>query len=273
MLLKAVNDAVEANAKRGWVRLMYAYPSNFTTPMIRALAELAHVVKYIDIPLQHASNRMLEAMRRNVTRERTTALLQELRDIVPGVAIRTTFITGFPGETEEDHQELLEFVEEIGFDAMGVFEYSREPGTRAGTMDADPALHVPAEIKARRKDELMSLQQQIAFEQAAFIAGHFDENDPANTGHQFDVLIDRPLASKGRATAGVEAVYGGAGQLYQGRCYFQAPDIDSVTYVQSGEALAPGELVRCTIVGSNSYDLVARPTNELTKKVSLRVVR
>jgi len=273
MLLRAVNDAVELNAKRGWVRLMYAYPSNFTTPMIRAMADLAHVVKYIDIPLQHASNRMLEAMKRNVTRERTTALLQELREIVPGVAIRTTFITGFPGETEEDHQELMEFVEEMGFDAMGVFEYSREPGTRAGTMDMDPALHVPAEVKARRKDELMSLQQEIAFEQAAFIASHFDEKDPGNTGHQFDVLIDRPLKSQGRKTAGVESVYGGSGRLYQGRCYFQAPDIDAVTYVQSGEELSPGDLVRCTIVGSNNYDLVARPTNELIKKVSLRVVR
>src|SRR5690606_7689483 len=136
-MLRAVSDAVRETAGAGWVRLMYAYPTNFSDPMIDAMAELVtrgHVVPYIDIPLQHASDRVLAAMRRNVTAAQQRALIEKLRDRIPGMAIRTTFISGFPGETEDDHRQLLEFVEEVGFDALGVFEYSREPGTVAGTM-------------------------------------------------------------------------------------------------------------------------------------------
>ncbi len=278
MLLRAVNDAVERHAggggkAAGWVRLMYAYPTNFNDDMIRAIADLPHVVKYIDIPLQHASNRILKAMRRNVTREHQAELMHKLRDAAPGMAIRTTFITGFPGETEADHEELMAFVDEIGFDAMGVFEYSREPGTPAGTMEVDPALAVPAEVKARRKAELMELQQGIAFNQAKFLAEQFDPRNPETTGVQFDILIDKAMKSSVRDTAGVTEAYGGKGSLYSGRAYFQAPDIDSVTYVTSRETLAPGELVRCTIVDADGYDLVARPVSELVRRVSLKVVQ
>jgi ribosomal protein S12 methylthiotransferase len=273
MMLKAVNDAVERNAGKGWVRLMYAYPTNFNDDMIKAIADLPHVLKYIDIPLQHASNSILKAMRRNVTREHQTELMHKLRDAAPGMAIRTTFITGFPGETEQDHEELMEFVDEIGFDAMGVFEYSREPGTVAGTMESDPALAVPPEVKARRKAELMELQQNIAFNQAKFLADQFDKHNPETTGVQFDVLIDKALSTSVRDTAGATQAYGGKGSLHKGRAYFQAPDIDGVTYVTSREKLAPGELVRCTIVDSDGYDLVARPVSELSKKVSLNVIR
>lgn len=251
-MLRALNDAVERNGQ-GWVRLMYAYPSTFNDAMIDAVAGLPHIVKYIDIPLQHASDRMLSAMRRNVTAAHQRELILKLRERIPGMSVRTTFITGFPGETEEDHEALLEFVDEMGFEAMGVFEYSPEDHTPAGRMDQDAALRVPAEVKARRHRELMELQQRVAFEQAAFVAGHFDEQQPGS-GLQFDVLIDKPMASKGRATAGV----GAGGRLYKGRCYFQAPDIDSVTYVQSARGLTAGELVRCTVVGSDGYDLIAR---------------
>jgi ribosomal protein S12 methylthiotransferase len=262
-MLRAVAAAFdEAGAKDGWVRLMYAYPSNFSHQMIEAFAELAsggggRVVPYIDMPLQHASNRILKAMRRHVTREQQADVLARLRDKVPGMAIRTTFISGFPGETEEDHEQLLEFVEEIGFEMLGVFEYSHEDGTVAGTMENDPSLAVPAEVKKRRRDEIMALQQRIAFEQAAFQAEQFDENDPVNSGVRFDVLTGVGLG----------------GGLYRARAYFQAPQIDSVTYVQSKKPLAPGELVRCTIVASDGYDLVARPSEELEKKVGLRVLR
>ena len=257
-LLRTLNDAVERHSPRngeGWIRLMYAYPTTFNDEMIRAIADLPRVVKYIDIPLQHASNRMLKAMRRNVTAEHQRELILKLRERIPGMAVRTTFISGFPGETENDHEELLAFVDEMGFDAMGVFEYSREDHTPAGTMELDPALAVPAEVKTRRKNELMALQQEIAFGQAAFLAQQFDEKDPAGSGVQFDVLIDKPLSSKGRATAGV----GRGGSLYQGRCYFQAYDIDAHTFVQSAEGRKPGELARCVIVGSDGYDLIARP--------------
>jgi len=291
-LLRSLNDAVDQYAGgHGWIRLMYAYPTNFADEMIDAIAELRHVCKYIDIPLQHASDAMLTAMRRNVSASHQRELMLKLRERIPGIAIRTTFITGFPGETEDDHQMLMDFVEEIGFDAMGVFEYSQEKGTPAGTMEDDPKLAVPAEIKARRKHELMSLQQSIAFEQAEFLASHFNPDNPADPGVQFDVLIDRSLGLQTKGIRGLDpsgasvesggksgakgdrnAAASGKGSLYQGRGYFQAVDVDSVIYVQSKEPLSTGELVRCTIVGSDGYDLIARPTAELQKKVSLRIL-
>jgi ribosomal protein S12 methylthiotransferase len=281
-MLRAVCDAVRETAGGGgkngggggWVRLMYAYPSNFSDAMIEAFAEMAAegpLVPYIDIPLQHASDQMLTAMRRNVSASQQRELILKLRERIPGMAVRTTFISGFPGETEDDHEELLAFVDEMAFEAVGVFEYSQEPGTVAGRLEDDPALAVPAEVKARRKGEIMALQQRIAFEQAAFLAEQFDEKspEPAAAGLQFDVLIDAPLASSGLATPGV----GAGGRLYKGRTYFQAPGIDAVTFVQSREKLAPGELVRCTIVGSDGYDLVARPTAELDKRVGLKILK
>jgi ribosomal protein S12 methylthiotransferase len=275
-MLRAVNKAFDdAGVKDGWVRLMYAYPTNFSDEMIDALAELSaiaggrgRVLPYIDIPLQHASDRILTAMRRNVSAGHQLELMHKLRERVPGMAIRTTFISGFPGETEADHEQLMAFVEEVGFDAMGVFEYSKEEGTVAGTLEDDPSLAVPAETKARRRNELMELQQRIAFEQAAFLAEQFDEGRPTDTGVQFDVLIDAATRTDGRATTGVL----GKGKLYTGRTYFQAPMIDASTYVHSARALSPGELVRCTIVASDGYDLIARPVDELEKKVTLKVI-
>jgi ribosomal protein S12 methylthiotransferase len=271
-MLRAVSDAVKQTSGAGWVRLMYAYPTNFSDPMIDAMAALAaegHVLPYIDIPLQHASDRILKSMRRNVTSRQQRELMEKLRDRIPGMAIRTTFISGFPGETEADHRQLLEFVEEVGFDALGVFEYSHEPGTVAGTMEDDPKLAVPQEVKARRKGEVMALQQKLAFEQAAYLAEQFDENAPTTTGVQFDILIDEPMRAASTATTGVTR----GGRLYKGRAYFQAPTIDAVTYVQSSEKLAPGELVRCAIVASDGYDLIARPVGELEKKVGLTILK
>lgn len=288
-LLRAVSDAVREEGGAGWVRLMYAYPSNFTDEMIEAISALSLlggkgcVAPYIDIPLQHASDRILEAMRRRVTADHQRALLGKLRDRVPGMAIRTTFITGFPGETEDDHRRLMEFVEEQAFEAMGVFEYSQEAGTPAGTMEQDPALAVPAEIKTRRREELMALQQRLAFEQAAYLGEQFDPADPAGSGVRLDVLIDGPADSPvpldGRleehgepATRSIPEARSGE-SLWKGRTYFQAPQIDAVTYVRSGQRLSPGELIRCAIVGSEGYDLVARPAADLERRVGLRVVR
>jgi ribosomal protein S12 methylthiotransferase len=278
-VLKTVSDEFAKAGVDGWVRLMYAYPSNFSDAMIDAIAEMSvlnttakkrgKVVPYIDIPLQHGSDRMLTAMRRNVSAAHQRELMLKLRERIPGIGIRTTFITGFPGETESDHTQLMEFVEEIGFDAMGVFEYSKEDGTVAGTMEDDPKLAVPAEIKHRRRGELMALQQKIAFEQGAYLAEQFDEARPAKSGVQLDILIDRPTAIRGQKTTGV----GKGGTLYQGRAYFQAPQIDAVTFVQSKRPLSPGELVRCTIVASDGYDLIAKPVDELEKRVELSVLR
>ncbi len=276
-LLHALND-VAADFGGGWMRLMYVYPTYFTDEMIDTIAQLPHIVKYIDIPLQHMSDRMLQTMRRNITKQQQADLLYKLRDRIPGLAIRTTFITGFPGETPEDHEELLEFIDEFGFDMMGVFRYSREPGTPAGRMDLDPQLHVPEKIKAEREAELMTLQQEIAFGNAAFVA---------EQRSRFDVLIEapapgdetsgsRPSGSGPREGGGqgesARDPYEGAIRRYLGRCYHQAPQVDSVTHVVSAEPLSPGELVRCTIIDSDGYDLIARPTAELERKVTLPVV-
>jgi ribosomal protein S12 methylthiotransferase len=270
-MLRAVSDAVKSEGGAGWVRLMYAYPSNFSDAMIAAFAELCRggaVVPYIDMPLQHASDRILASMRRNVTCEQQRRVIRRLRENIKGMAVRTTFISGFPGENEEDHKRLLEFVGEMEFDALGVFEYSREPGTPAGTMEEDASLAVPAETKARRRSEIMELQQQIAFKRTEAIAARFDESSTVS-GVKVDVLIDEATRSTGRATTGV----GKGGKLYRGRTTAQAPMIDSVTFVQSREKLSPGELVKCVIVGADGYDLVARPVEESDTKVRLKVVR
>jgi ribosomal protein S12 methylthiotransferase len=227
-------DALASQYGGRWIRLMYVYPTHFTDAMIDAIAGLPNIVKYIDIPLQHISDRMLKSMRRNITRGRQEELLNKLRERIPGLAIRTTFITGFPGERDEDHEELLEFIQDFQFDMMGVFQYSREEGTPAGTMDLDPALHVPAEVKAERERELMLAQQEIAFSNAQYLA---------ETRSQFDILVEKADV---------------------GRSYFQAPQVDSVTHIQGQRALSPGEFVRCTVIDSDGYDLVATPTSELS---------
>jgi ribosomal protein S12 methylthiotransferase len=250
-------DGVAREFGGGWLRLMYAYPTNFTDEMIEAIASLSNVVKYIDIPLQHISDRMLKLMRRQVGRAEQEALMHRLRERIPGLAVRTTFITGFPGETEDDHRELLDFIEDYQFDMLGVFQYSKEPGTVAGTMDEDPSLHVPAEIKRQREEEIMLRQQRIAFENAQYVA---------EQRCQFDVLIDGEGPRDDSSNGGDE-------QLYVGRCYHQAPQVDSLTYVQSVEPLSPGELVRCTIVDADGYDLIARPTEQLERTLSLPIMQ
>ncbi|MCH2136019.1 MAG: 30S ribosomal protein S12 methylthiotransferase RimO [Phycisphaerales bacterium] len=252
-MLSALND-VAAEFGGGWIRLMYAYPTNFSDEMIDAIASLDHVVKYIDMPLQHATDNMLTAMRRNVSAAAQADLVQTLRDRIDGLALRTTFITGFPGETEDDHAALLEFIEEVQFDAMGVFQYSREGGTVAGTMDQDSSLHVPDEVKARRESELMLLQQSIAFENADWLA---------QQEAVFDVLIDGPAQATG---------LDGGEQAFRGRCCHQAPDVDAMTMVISREDLPTGSLVRSKIIDHDEYDLIAKPLIDLERRLGLPVV-
>lgn len=269
-LLAGLSEVMDDMGCKGWLRLMYAYPSNFSDEMIDAFAALAkrgRLLPYLDIPLQHASTRVLSLMRRHVTSEQQERLINRLRERVPGMAVRTTFISGFPGETEADHQELLAFVERMKFEAVGVFEYSREPGTVAGTMEADATLAVPEETKARRRGEIMALQQKVAFERAAALAAPFEQGGPTKAT-RLDVLIDAPLRTQGKKTSGVSE----AGRLYQGRTRFQAPQIDGVTFVHSQEPLAPGELIPCVVVGSDGYDLIARPVAEAEKRVGLKVI-
>ncbi len=236
-------DRLSRQQGGAWLRLMYAYPSCFTDEMIDAMAALPNVLKYIDMPLQHINDQVLDRMRRRTSRQLIQTLLQKLRDRVPGIAIRTTFISGFPGETETQHRELVEFVEDFGFDAMGVFGYSPEPGTPAGTLHQAHAVE-QAVIDARTED-LMLAQQKVVF----------DRNEAWVALQQvFDVLIDEVDPENGQ---------------YIGRTFGQAPQVDSVTYVQSREALVPGELVRCRVIETADYDLIAQPLAELEKRISL----
>ena len=211
-----------------WLRLMYAYPSCFTDEMIKMIADAGRIVKYIDMPLQHINDDILLKMKRRVTRREIETLLDKLRKWIPGIAIRTTFIAGSPGETKAQHRELVRFVEDFGFDMMGVFPYSAEPGTPMGRMSEQ----LPDEVKQERVEELMLAQQKVAFAKSK-----------AMVGKTIDVLIDRP--------AGRDEEDG-----YVARSQSQAPDIDSVVFV-SGKDLHACQMVNVRVTDYQNYDLVA----------------
>jgi ribosomal protein S12 methylthiotransferase len=213
-----------------WLRLMYAYPSCFTDEMIRAIGECDRVVKYIDMPLQHINDQVLTRMRRRVTRKGTETLLDKLRRWIPGIAIRTTFIAGSPGETDAQHRELVQFVRDFGFDMMGVFAYSREPGTPMGRMNDQ----VSDDVKQQRVEELMLTQQRIAFAKAQ-----------ATVGQTIEVMIDRPAERSAPESR------------FVARSQSQAPDIDSCVYVR-GKSLHPGRILNVAVTDSRGYDLVAQ---------------
>ena len=217
-----------------WLRLMYAYPSCFTDEMIRTIADCGRVVKYIDMPLQHINDQMLSVMKRRVTRKEIETLLGKLRKWVPEIAIRTTFIAGAPGETEAQHRELVQFIRDFGFDMMGVFPYSAEPGTPMGRM----AGQLSDEVKQQRVEELMLAQQEVAFARSKRMVGK-----------TIEVLIDR-LAGRDEEDGWV------------GRSQSQAPDIDSVVFVH-GKDLHPGQLTSVRVTDYQAYDLVGEvPRNK-----------
>jgi ribosomal protein S12 methylthiotransferase len=181
----------------------------------------------VDIPLQHVNDRMLGLMGRKMTRSRAEDLIGELRERIPGVTLRTTFIAGFPGETDEEYQELLEFVEQTRFDRMGCFAYSQEEDTRAAVMPEQ----VPPEVREKRRDRLMAAQQPIAFELAE-----------ARVGERCVVLIEDGDT--------------GAEDVYAARSVHEAPDVDPVIYVTSENLLQPGDFVEIEIVGADGYDCI-----------------
>jgi ribosomal protein S12 methylthiotransferase len=222
-----------------WLRLMYAYPSCFTDEMIKTIADGGRVVKYIDMPLQHISDEVLTKMRRRVTRKEIETLLEKLRKWIPGIAIRTTFIAGSPGETERQHKELVKFVKEFGFDMMGVFPYSAEPGTPMGRMEGQ----LSDEVKNARVEELMLAQQDVAFARAKGMVGK-----------TIEVLIDRP--------AGRDEEVG-----YVARCAAQAPDIDSVVFVH-GKDLHAGMMADVKVTDFQAYDLVAEVPRKKGRKLA-----
>lgn len=210
-----------------WIRLMYFYPMYVTDELIETIAASKKIVRYLDMPLQHINDTMLRRMARRVTRAETEVLLGKMRKAMPDLVLRTTFITGFPGETEEEYLELEEFVRQQKFERMGVFTYSLEPDTPAARLPG----HLPDEVKEDRRERLMKVQQDIAFAW-----------NEAQVGERREVLIDSPVE--------------GERDVWVGRTVADAPDVDSVVIV-SGKKLAAGKIVPCEIVATQGYDLVA----------------
>lgn len=210
-----------------WIRVMYCYPNNFTDELIKTFASLDKVCKYVDLPLQHASNRLLTSMNRYDTREEVETLLAKLRKRIPGIVIRTTFIVGFPGETDADFEELKEFVEQQRFENAGVFAYSQEEGTVAGAMPNQ----IPDEIKQERYHELMALQAQIS-----------EEIHKDTEGQTLEVLVE-----------GIEE--DGSG-LHYGRSYREAPDIDGLVFIENPGDIEPGCFIKVNILQGFTYESV-----------------
>lgn len=210
-----------------WIRVMYCYPNNFTDELIETFASLDKVCKYVDLPLQHASNRLLASMNRYDTIEEVETLLAKLRKRIPEIVIRTTFIVGFPGETDADFEELKEFVEQQRFENAGVFAYSQEEGTVAGAMPNQ----IPDEIKQERYHELMALQAQIS-----------EEIHKDTEGQTLEVLVE-----------GIEE--DGSG-LHYGRSYREAPDIDGLVFIENPGDIKPGCFVKVNILQGFTYESV-----------------
>jgi ribosomal protein S12 methylthiotransferase len=227
-LLRALNEVAGIE----WIRLLYLYPTTITAEVIDAIADLDKVVKYIDLPLQHASDPVLKRMKRPGTRKSYVRLLENIRARIPNVALRTTFIVGFPGETAEDFAELEAFISEIGFDHVGVFTYSHEEGTSAHELKDD----VPAATKKKRQERLMARQREIV-----------TARQQARLGEKIRMVVD--------GTSSEHEL------VLQGRLPGQAPEIDPVVYLTDCDpsAFAKGSFIDVEIVGAEAYDLVARP--------------
>ena len=211
-----------------WIRLHYAFPAGFPEDVLDVMATNAKVCHYLDIPLQHGSSKMLKAMRRGIDREKTQALLKKIREQVPGVGIRTTLIVGYPGETEEDFEEMLEFVKKSRFDRLGVFTYSHEENTHAYNYDDD----VPEDVKQERANVVMALQEEISL-----------ELNQEKVGKELKVLVDRL-----------------EGGIYFARTEFDSPEVDNEVLIETAdEHLRIGDFVTVKITGASEFDLTAEP--------------
>ncbi len=222
-LLHALNEVEGLE----WIRLHYAYPSKFPLEVLDAIRELPKVCSYLDMPLQHINSNVLKRMRRQITKEDTELLIEEARKRVPGIALRTTFLVGFPGETEEEFEELLDFVQAQRFERVGVFQYSHEENTSAHQLEDD----VPDELKAERASRLMEVQQQISF-----------ELNQEKIGRVYRVLFDR-----------VEGGY------FVGRTEFDSPEVDNEVLVKADEKtyIRLGDFAEVEVVDATEYDLYA----------------
>ena len=209
-----------------WIRVLYCYPEEITDELIQVIKEEDKICKYLDLPIQHACDAVLKRMGRRTSKAQLVDVVEKLRREIPEIALRTTLITGFPGETEEQHEELMAFVDEMEFDRLGVFTYSPEEDTPAANM----ADQIDEEIKEDRQADLMELQQEIAFEKA--------EN---MIGRELLVMIEGKVADE---------------NAYVGRTYMDAPNVDGLIFVESDEELMSGDFAKVKVTGALEYDLI-----------------
>jgi len=208
-----------------WIRILYCYPEEITEELIETIATESKVCHYLDIPIQHASDSVLKRMGRRTNQEELRQWIGKLRERIPDICLRTTLISGFPGETQEDFEELYRFVNEMEFDRLGVFPYSREEDTKAAEMPDQ----IPEEVKAARRDELMELQQAIAFEKAEDMVGRV-----------LDVMVEGKVADE---------------DVYVTRTYRDAPNVDGYLFLDTTATLMTGDFVKVLVTDSNEYDL------------------
>ena len=209
-----------------WIRILYCYPEEITDELIETIRTEEKVCHYLDIPIQHASDNILKRMGRRTNQAELRDMIARLRERIPDICLRTTLITGFPGETQEDHEELKEFVDEMEFDRLGVFTYSPEENTPAAEM----ADQVPEEVKEERRDELMELQQEISYDRGQ-----------DRIGQELLVMIEGKVADE---------------SAYIGRTYGDAPKVDGYIFVQTGELLMTGDFAKVRVTGALEYDLI-----------------
>lgn len=218
-----------------WIRILYCYPEEIYDELIETIRDEKKICHYLDIPIQHASDRILKRMGRRTSKQELIDIVGKLRKEIPDIVLRTTLITGFPGETEEDHEELKEFVDEMEFDRLGVFTYSPEENTPAAEM----ADQVPEEVKEERRDELMELQQEISYDRGQ-----------DRIGQELLVMIEGKVADE---------------SAYIGRTYGDAPKADGYIFVQTGELLMTGDFAKVRVTGALEYDLIGVLSDEYTE--------
>lgn len=218
-----------------WIRVLYCYPEEIYDGLIQVMKEEKKVCHYLDLPIQHASDRILKRMGRRTSKQELIDIVTKLRKEIPDIILRTTLITGFPGETQEDHEELMGFIDEMEFDRLGVFTYSPEEGTPAAEMPDQ----VPEEVKEARRDELMELQQEISFDKG---------NE--RVGQEVLVMVEGKVSGE---------------SAYIARTYGDAPKVDGYIFIQTGEALMTGDFAKVRITGALEYDLIGELADEYTE--------
>jgi ribosomal protein S12 methylthiotransferase len=215
-----------------WIRILYCYPEEITDELIQVMKEEKKICRYLDLPIQHASDTVLKRMGRRTTKKELVRLIKKLRRNLPGIALRTSLITGFPGETEDDHEELMQFINDMEFDRLGAFTYSQEEDTAAAIMPDQ----IDEEIKLERQQDIMELQQEIAFEKAEEMVGRV-----------LTVMIEGKVADD---------------DVYVARTYRDAPNVDGYLFLNTSATLMTGDLVKVMVTDSNEYDLVGEMYHE-----------